>query len=209
MMLSVYTGFPGSGKTLHAVSIIYAHVMGKAHVVSNIDLKFPKNQEYYHHRDYTWFQNVENVRSFALDHLDDKYKLLFVVDEAQVIFDSRGWNTPGRMEWNVFFSTHRHYKCDMILITQSSASLDKRVRANMEFQQQHVNVKNASRLAHMVLQFIPDFMFIANKFYANTRERISSSWIFSRRKYTRLYDTFDRDGISDTRTVSVKTQPGV
>lgn len=203
-MLSVYTGFPGSGKTLHAVSLIYAHVMGGAHVVSNIDLKFSDNAQYYHVCDYSWFQNVENVKEFCLKHLNDKYKVLFVIDEAQILFDSRGWSAKGRMEWNVFFSTHRHFKCDLILITQSSASLDKRVRANMEFQQQHINVKNASRLAHIVLQFLPDFMFIANKFYANTRERISSSWIFCQKKYTKLYDTFDRDGISDAQSMPNK-----
>ena len=37
-MISVYTGFPGSGKSLHAVSLIYAHVKGKAYVCSNIML---------------------------------------------------------------------------------------------------------------------------------------------------------------------------
>lgn len=201
-MISVYTGFPGSGKSLHAVSVIYAHVKGKGTVISNIDLSGFQDNPYYLYRDFRWFKNVENVKNIASEHTHDKIKTLFVIDEAQVIFDSRSWNEPGRMDWNVFFSMHRHYKCDFILITQSYQNLDKRIRANVEFQNQHVNIKNASRLSHMFLQFLPDFMFLSNRFYANTKERIGSSWIFCRKKYTRLYNTYDRVGLSDGASVS-------
>lgn len=201
-MISVYTGFPGSGKSLHAVSVIYAHVKGKGTVVSNIDLAGFQENPYYHYREFQWFKNVENVKNIASEHFHDKIKTLFVIDEAQVIFDSRSWNEDGRMDWNVFFSMHRHYKCDFILITQSYQNLDKRIRANVEFQNQHVNIKNASRLSHMFLQFLPDFMFLSNRFYANTKERIGSSWIFCRKKYTRLYNTYDRVGLPDGAPVS-------
>ena len=44
-------------------------------------------------------------------------------------------------------------------------------------------------------------MFCSNQFYANGRERIATHWIFCRKKYTRLYDSFDRDGLSVAGTV--------
>lgn len=205
-MISVYTGFPGSGKSLHAVSLIYAHVKGKAMVYTNIDLAGFGNNPYFEYHDFTWFEKVENVKNCASAHFHDKVKTLFVIDEAQVLFDSRNWNTYGRKEWNIFFSMHRHYKCDIVLVTQSFQNLDKRIRANIEFQCQHVNIKNATKLSHMFLQFFPDFMFLSNKFYANTKELLCSSWIFARKKYIKLYNTYDRVGLSVPENVLESTQ---
>lgn len=202
-MISVYTGFPGSGKSLHAVSLIYAHVKGKGLVVSNIDLAGFADNPYYQYHDFRWFQNVENVKKVASEHFNDKIKTMFVIDEAQVIFDSRNWSAQGRMDWNIFFSMHRHYRCNFVLVTQSYQNLDKRIRANVEYQCQHVNIKNATRMSHMFLQFLPDFMFLSNRFYANSKERIGSDWIFCWKKYTRLYNTYDRVGLSDSAPVSL------
>lgn len=66
-----------------------------------------------------------------------------------------------------------------------------------------MNMKNATRISHMLLQFFPDFMFLSNRFYANNKERIGSSWIFCRKKYTRLYNTYDRVELSAPAPVSV------
>lgn len=105
------------------------------------------------------------------------------------------------MPWNIFFSMHRHYKTNFVLITQSYANLDRRIRANIEYQHQHVNIKNATHVTHILLGWLPDFMFCSNQFYANGRERIATHWVFCRRKYTRLYNTFDRDGLTASGTV--------
>lgn len=102
-MISVYTGFPGSGKSLHAVSLIYAHVKGKSMVVTNMDLTGFENSPYFQYHDFRWFENVENVKAVASEHFHDKVKTLFVIDEAQVLFDSRNWSAAGRMDWNIFF----------------------------------------------------------------------------------------------------------
>lgn len=195
-MISVYTGFPGSGKSLHAVSLIYAHVKGKAYVCSNIMLNGYKDNPYYIYHDFLWWQDVDNVQKLAEEHLMDKIPLLFVLDEAQVLFDSRQWADRGRMPWNIFFSMHRHYKCHFILITQSINNLDRRIRSNVEYQYQHVNVKHATRVTHLLFGLLPDFLFLANRFYGGGKERIGSEWILRRKKYTNLYNTYDRDNLS-------------
>lgn len=200
-MISVYTGFPGSGKSLHAVSLIYAHVRGKAYVCTNILLNGFRDNPYYIYHDFEWFNDVQNVQRLSEQHLQDKIQLLFVIDEAQVLFDSRAWSEKNRMPWNIFFSMHRHYKTNFVLITQSYANLDRRIRANIEYQHQHVNIKNATHATHILLGWLPDFMFCSNQFYANGRERIATHWVFCRRKYTRLYNTFDRDGLTASGTV--------
>lgn len=121
---------------------------------------------------------------------------LFVLDEAQVLFDSRQWADRGRMPWNIFFSMHRHYKCHFILITQSINNLDRRIRSNVEYQYQHVNVKHATRVTHLLFGLLPDFLFLANRFYGGGKERIGSEWILRRKKYTNLYNTYDRENLS-------------
>lgn len=103
VLISVYTGFPGSGKSLHAVSLIYAHVRGRAYVCTNILLNGFRDNPYYIYHDFEWFNDVQNVQRLAEQHLTDKIQLLFVIDEAQVLFDSRAWSEKNRMPWNIFF----------------------------------------------------------------------------------------------------------
>lgn len=164
-------------------------------------LDVPRTHPYYIYHDFEWFNDVQNVQRLSEQHLQDKIQLLFVIDEAQVLFDSRAWSEKNRMPWNIFFSMHRHYRTNFVLITQSYANLDRRIRANIEYQHQHVNIKNATHATHILLGWLPDFMFCSNQFYANGRERIATHWVFCRRKYTRLYDTFDRDGLTASGTV--------
>lgn len=208
-MISVYTGFPGSGKSLHAVERIYHNVKSQCYVCSNIMLDAYKDNPYYIYHDFLWWQDVANVQQLAEQHISDKYPLLFILDEAQVLFDSRQWSEKGRMPWNIFFSMHRHYKCNFILITQSIDNLDRRIRANVEYRYQHINVKHATRVTHFLFGLFPDFIFLANRFYGSSKECIGSDWIVCRKKYTRLYNTYDRDSLTVSGTASVGRSDGV
>lgn len=49
---------------------------------------------------------------------------LVVVDEAQMVWDSREWQKTGK-ESLAFFEYHRHFGLDVVLITQSPGRLDK------------------------------------------------------------------------------------
>ena len=41
------------------------------------------------------------------------------IDECQLLFNAREWNIKGRKEWLSFFTQHRKYGYDIILVAQS------------------------------------------------------------------------------------------
>lgn len=78
----------------------------------------------------------------------------------------------------------------------------------MEYRYQHINVKHATRVTHLLFGLFPDFIFLANRFYGSSKECIGSDWIVCRKKYTRLYNTYDRDSLTVSGTASVGRSDG-
>lgn len=44
---------------------------------------------------------------------------LIILDECQIIFNPRSWNRKDRLKWIEFFTVHRHYGFEIILVTQT------------------------------------------------------------------------------------------
>lgn len=195
-MIYCYSGFPGSGKTLDAVDLIVAKLRAGCDVITNIDLNFSMRKKPFKgsltHIDIPQLQRVDAVKQWAISHRREKYATWIVIDEAQVVFDARFWDDDGRSDWNIFFSQHRKYNSNVILITQSAENLDKRIRANVEILRKHTNIANASKLTRTLSLFLGHKFFIANDFYAgySRGNNIGSHWILARRSLTRYYNTF-------------------
>ena len=139
-MISLYSGTPGSGKSLDAAAKVraslkwYRPVIGTFHI--NKECLY-KNSKY----EYTYI-NIYNLTpsflvSYAKQHRPDKHNVegsfLLVIDEAQRIFNSRDWNSKNRNEWITFFAEHRHLGYDIILIAQNDRMLDRQIRALIEY----------------------------------------------------------------------------
>lgn len=202
-MIYCYSGFPGSGKTLDAVDMIVAKLRSGCHVLTNIDLDFSCRKRPFKgdltHVTLVQLDSCDFVQNWARDHRRDKYSTWIVIDEAQVVFDARFWDVDGRSEWNIFFSQHRKYNSNIILITQSAENLDKRIRANVEILRRHTNIANASAFTRTLSLFFGHKVFIGNDYYAgySRGNRVGSHWIFARKSLTRYYNTFQIVGDSD------------
>lgn len=119
-MISLFTGLPGSGKTLLAIEDILANKQSEKcrALYTNIDgLDF------------------EALGCFRLENPEDWFNLpdgsIVVIDECQRFFPPRpnGSKVPESVQ---HFETHRHQGLDVVLITQHPSLLDNNVRKLVE-----------------------------------------------------------------------------
>lgn len=157
-MIQLLVGTPGSGKSAVAVDMGLQHVIDGGVVVSNFSLiddwfdvaagrhicsrlssSFRRRRAAMF-RDRWWtFRNVDDLWRFC--DIYPKYlskrmrrqfegRVLLIIDEAQLIFNSRNWQR--NMPWIEFFSQHRKLGYDVILIAHDDQMIDTQCRSFVE-----------------------------------------------------------------------------
>lgn len=198
-MIDIYTGTPGSGKSLHMAKDIRDMLCRGGLVISNFEIS----------RD---FLESKRCRGRAV-HLSDKElfypsdtaalisywvknrstKILLCLDECQGLFNARTWNMAGRSEWVDFFALHRHLseeRCRVILATQDDASVDKQIRHKVECEYKHYKIKNGSN-AYFIFSmlFFGGNLFKYRWFWYGQKQHLGSSLFIGRKKLFKIYDT--------------------
>ena len=152
-MIDLYSGTPGSGKSLHTADVIsrWLHQV-RAPVIGN----FSFNAAACHPRGWGSYLEVNNLmlNPEFLEYFSEKYKrlrgwqtvpeehILLVIDEAQLLFNAREWNKGDRAGWISFFTQHRKLGYKVILIAQFDRMLDRQIRSVIEYEHVHRKVKN-------------------------------------------------------------------
>ena len=201
-MISLYTGTPGSGKSLHCAQVIYKKIVRGKNVLANFDINLtcfkPRKKPY---GDFVYLDNSElspellmfyavaNHRRNTSGHMVEGQTLV-VIDECQILFNSRDWNAKDRMAWATFFTQHRKYGFDIILITQFDRLIDRQIRSLVEYQVIHRKVSNFQTIGFLLGVLFHGNIFIAITQWYGIREKISAEWFVLRPKYARLYDSY-------------------
>jgi zona occludens toxin len=135
----LFSGTPGSGKTLHAVERGLAAQRRRGGVLANFEITKAKRWAYVREDEMT----PELLQERAMEWIDSgrESQALVIVDEAHRILNSRTWNdkgaVAGRLALLRFLSEHRHYGYDVILVAQSDIMLDKQARPLIEVEVKH------------------------------------------------------------------------
>ena len=201
-MIYLYSGTPGSGKSLHvARDIRDALRIRKRPVIANFDVN-PKLRNYGNL--FCYVPNSELcpdfLYSFSRQHFAGRSvgedEILLVVDEAQLVFNARTWQDRGgsqrRMDWIEFFSQHRHYGYKIVLIAQFDRMLDRQIRSLIELEVSHRRLSNFGFAGMVLSALFAGRVFAAVSYYYGLRERVGMSWILPRRAYFRVYDSYNR-----------------
>lgn len=202
-MIYLYSGTPGSGKSYHAACDIYyrlrrAKKTNRYRVIANFPVA----------TDLPYFRCVDNsdltVRYLAnyarLHHRPGiEGQTLVLIDEAQIIFNSRSWQSDGssRMDWIKFFTQHRKLGFDFILIAQNDRMLDRQIRCLIEYEISHMKMSNYFR-------FLPITVFLAVNHWYGQRMKLAHEMIIYRKKIAALYDTYMTFSTGKTRCRSRK-----
>ena len=149
-MIFLYSGTPGSGKSQHVAERLYHLLRAGRPTVCN----FPINLNRIPKKSVSC--SVTRVilrlpRSFLIPSFPrnisraKKVKegsLLLVIDECQLMFNARDWSKSGRDKWLSFFTLHRHYGYDIILVAQFDRMIDRQIRSLIEYEYIHRKVSN-------------------------------------------------------------------
>lgn len=144
-MIAAFVGTPGSGKTYDAVKKIVDNmrkIEGKSprHIYTNIEgMDEPECQHYL--KDYLGYDDYEFSKYFHWKSDKEivnfyeyvKDNSLIVIDEIHKLYSNRDWQTDKNKQFADWCSTHRHFGCDLIFITQDMEKVEKHVRSLVQW----------------------------------------------------------------------------
>lgn len=212
-MIYLYSGTPGSGKSLHqADNILYRLRLGKP-VLANFDinLKFacgkkdPRKMGEFYYIDNAILNPDILVKYSRLYFKNHKFKegaIQLYIDECQLLFNARDWQTKGRKEWLSFFTQHRKLGYDIFLVAQFDKMIDKQVRSLIEYEVIHRKVKNFGKFGFVLNAAAGGNLFVAVTVWYPLKEQIEHRFFKGRKKLFQLYDTYNTFNTEDKMYVS-------
>lgn len=198
-MITLYTGTPGSGKTLHAVGRIWVNLKRGNAVLTNIALNADElgdRRDYYR---YLPAVTPADLVQFSADFFGGSRPrengILLVLDECQLIFSNRDWRTNSALGWVSLFSQHRKLGYDVILITQYDRMIDKQVRTLVEYESKHRRLDRLPWPWSWIMRLLKGGAFYVRKgWYPLRGQKIDEEIVRVSRKVLRLYNTYDTYG---------------
>lgn len=195
-MIYLYTGTPGSGKSLDTARMIKGQLALKHPVICNfpINKKEVRNADLFHYK-----QNeeltVDYLTEFAKNYFGNKRvresQITLVIDECQMLFNARDWSKSDRAGWNKFFQIHRHFGYDVVLVTQFDSMIDKQIRSLVEYEIIHRKISNYGFKGYLLqFLFLAPSLFVRVKVWYPMKEKVDSTFFRGNKKLFKLYDTF-------------------
>lgn len=203
-MIKLYSGTPGSGKSLHLASYLYYRVKNhRGLVICNFEINLDNIKGKNKKSRFMCVTNDNLTPEFLMLEAD-KYayeyeakhrchvpegELLIVIDESQLMFNSRDWQQTRRNDWLSFFTQHRKYGYDIILVAQFDRMLDRQIRSLIEYEWVHRKINNYG-IPGMILGFLSfGSLFVCVKVWYPMKDKVGSEFFKGNKKYFRLYDT--------------------
>lgn len=205
MTISLYTGVPGSGKSLDAAALVRYNLNRPSPrpVIANFALGVdapvkPERRQYFVHK-----PNAELTPDFLIDFATKFWTaapdlfaedyLLIVIDEVQLLMNSRRWNVDkNRMNWLEFLSQHRKYGYRIILIAQSAKMIDNQFRMLVDTEVNHRKLSGMGILGWLLSLPFRDRLFMKVRYLYQTGERLGCDLSIGLRRDMRMYDSYAR-----------------
>ena len=194
-MIALYSGTPGSGKSLHCAEKIRSHLKFYTDVIGTFHINEKclfKNSKYH----YTYVNIYSLTPSFLVAYARNHQlkkgvegSFLLVIDEAQRLFNSRTWNNKDRNDWITFFAEHRHLGFDIILVSQNDRMLDRQIRALIEYEFVHRKITQFGIKGKLLSILVGNFCYI--KMWYPLKEKIDSNFFRADKRLFDFYDSFE------------------
>ena len=200
-MIYLYSGTPGSGKSMHAARLVLDYLGRRRPVIANFDINPATRRK---DELFTYKPNGHLTPDFLYDFARDYWKggrvredgILLVLDEAQLLFNSRSWNeaTAGasRMDWIEFLSQHRHYGYRIVFIAQHDRMIDRQIRALVEIEVKHRQIGNMGLKGFLLSLPFGGRLFAAVDCYYGLGDKVGTKFMLPSRRAFRLYDSYNR-----------------
>lgn len=209
-MISLYSGTPGSGKSLHCARTVINWSRLGYPVVGN----FPVDLSKYKRAAFTYCPNHQMTPDYliklSLEKVGSKPKegsILLVIDECQLLFNAREWQQNGRAQWLSFFTQHRKLGYDIILIAQFDRMVDRQIRSLIEYEYIHRKMANFGWQGRILSLFFGGKSFIAVKRWYPLHERLGAEIFHARKWLYSVYDTYAAFDAGGSKPASAAPEP--
>lgn len=217
-MIELYSGTPGSGKSLHmAKEIRYRLRQNKRYVIGNffVNTKAIKKCRGY----YAFVMNdrltPDRLLQFSRKlsrHLGRRLKegeILLIIDEAQLLFNPRDWQRVYTSGWLSFFSQHRHYGYNIILAAQFDRMLDRQVRCLLEYETVHRKISRFGFPGAIIGLLTKGQLYVAIQKWYPIKEKVDSSVFIGNNRLFVIYDSYNHFDAPAQSTNTNKEKSGL
>ena len=191
-MIALYSGTPGSGKSAHGTRLIDLALKKGVGIICNYPLVLDMKR---HKGRFTYIDTFDLNPKYFYEYAKKYHKerkegqTIVVIDEASILFNSRSAGDKLRMEWLRFFSTHRHYGFDIILITQRDRALDRQIREMIEIEHEHRKLIYYGLKGIFVI-LLTRKQFVSVKKWYPIKEKIGVEYFNISKRHKKMYNTF-------------------
>lgn len=198
-MITLYSGTPGAGKSLHLASRLYHWIQfRKAPIIGNFSCDFsrirhPKGSYLYIDNAFLTPERLILFSQNYAQYIGRRVKegeILLVIDECQILFNARDWGQKDRAQWCSFFTQHRKLGYEVVLVAQFDRMLDRQIRSLIEYEWIHRKVSNFGFQGKFLSLFCLGKLFVAVKVWYPMKEKVGSEFFVAHRKYYEIYDTY-------------------
>lgn len=201
MTISLYSGTPGSGKSLHqAQDIWYCLRFGKPFVTNfEVNYKACKHRKQPKH---LLISNDDLTPDALIKFADDYWinskekfregRIKCFIDECQLLFNARTWDSKARAGWISFFTQHRKYGFDIVLVAQFDRMIDRQIRSLIEYEYVHRKLANFGMKGKLLSLAMGNMAFVSVKVWYPMKERVGAEWLRPQKRYFDLYDSYKR-----------------
>lgn len=203
MAIYAFTGVPGSGKSAHAAreirdalnNVHQKPVIANFPLAKNAPVKYPENFLYLPNNELT----TDAIQGFADDYwLSGRHKfkedfITLVIDECQILFNSRSWSQRGRMSYLEFLSQSRKYGVKVILIAQNLKMIDNQFRMLVDMEHNHRRIQSMGVPGWVFNKLCGGHVFLDVTYVCPAtqgKERLSASLFWPNRKDFAMYDSY-------------------
>lgn len=200
-MINLYSGTPGSGKSLHLARLMrnWMHLY-RAPVIGN----FAFNAGMCRAKGWGSYLEVTNdqLTPGFLIAFSNKYRdlrkwgnvpeehILLVIDECQLLFNAREWNKQNRAAWISFFTQHRKLGYRIVLVAQFDRMIDRQIRSLIEYEYVHRKVKNIGFKGKLLSFCAGGGLHVAVEIYKPLNEKVGSNFFKANKRLFSLYDSY-------------------
>lgn len=218
-MIYLYSGTPGSGKSLHTAKDIVRKLRRGHRVIANfqvneeiirstpikkilkriislLHLKIDLNGKFERKiGTFVYKDNPELTVKFLVKFAKENHKrgkegqTLLIIDECSVLFNPREFTRKDRNTWIKFFQHHRKFGYNVILISQNDRLIDRQIRSFIEYDVKHRKANNYGSIG-MLFSLIGVKLFVAVSYWYGVREKCGVEFFTFRKEYSRIYDSF-------------------
>lgn len=216
-LISFYSGTPGSGKSLHVAQVIERYIRKGKNVLANFEIadaiikpkrKVPKGN-------FVYVSNGDLMRKYGRSNNIDVFACLYgyalnfhaknprgqimedqtliVIDEAQILFNSRSWQDSSRLQWVEFFTQHRKYGFTIIIVSQMERLIDRQIRGCFEYELNHKKINNYKAFGKLLGLLCGGTLFICVTHWYGIKgkdSKVDAQYFVGKNRYYDLYNSY-------------------